>query len=243
MGLESATYISGLNASNPVGATDPKSQGDDHLRLLKSTILNTFPGITGAVSASHVELSLLDGVLGVTGSGNMVLSASPTLTGTIIAAALTASGLITAATFSGNGAALTALNATQLTSGTVPDARFPSTLPALNGSALTALNASNLASGTVPDARFPSVLPAISGAALTGITESQIADGSLLARVAGTETISGAWTYSTRPKSSSAGGFLSHASSSNTGGSIIITNTVPTDTTGMNAGDIKLVYS
>ena len=33
----------------------------------------------------------------------------------------------------------------------------------------SALNASNLNSGTIPDARFPSTLPAISGANLTGI--------------------------------------------------------------------------
>ena len=38
-----------------------------------------------------------------------------------------------------------------------------------NGSGLTALNASNLASGTIPDARFPATLPAVSGANLTGI--------------------------------------------------------------------------
>ena len=49
------------------------------------------------------------------------------------------------------------LNANNLSSGTIPDARLPSTLPALNGSALTALNASNLSSGTVPSARLPSV--------------------------------------------------------------------------------------
>lgn len=58
----------------------------------------------------------------------------------------------------------------------------------------------------------------------------------------GNETIAGTKTFSSRPKSSSAGGFLSHASSSNTGGSIIITSSTPTDTSGMNAGDIKLVY-
>ena len=38
---------------------------------------------------------------------------------------------------------------------------------AIDGSAL---NASNLSSGTIPDARFPSTLPAVSGANLTGIT-------------------------------------------------------------------------
>ena len=51
---------------------------------------------------------------------------------------------------------LTALNASNLTSGTVPDARFPSTLPALNGSALTNLAAGNIATGTVPTARLGS---------------------------------------------------------------------------------------
>ena len=35
---------------------------------------------------------------------------------------------------------MTNLNATQLASGTIPDARFPATLPAVNGSALTNLN-------------------------------------------------------------------------------------------------------
>ena len=64
---------------------------------------------------------------------------------------------------------LTNLSATNLTSGTVPDARFPATLPALNGSALTTLNASNLTSGTLADARFPSTLPAVSGANLTNL--------------------------------------------------------------------------
>ena len=43
-------------------------------------------------------------------------------------------GVATATTFDGN------LNASQLASGTIPDARFPATLPAVNGSALTNLN-------------------------------------------------------------------------------------------------------
>jgi hypothetical protein len=57
-----------------------------------------------------------------------------------------------------NGSNLTNLDADNLASGTLPDARFPATLPAANGSALTNLNASNLDSGTVPDARFPATL-------------------------------------------------------------------------------------
>ena len=90
MGLETGTYISDLNSSNPVGASDSVSQGDDHIRLIKSTILASFPGVTGAMTATHTELNFLDGVTGVTGTGNMVLSASPTLTGTLTAAAIAA---------------------------------------------------------------------------------------------------------------------------------------------------------
>lgn len=43
MGLESATFLSGLVTSNPVHATDDVGQGDDHLRLLKSVLQSTFP--------------------------------------------------------------------------------------------------------------------------------------------------------------------------------------------------------
>ena len=49
-------------------------------------------------------------------------------------------GVTTSTSFDGSGASLTNLNATQLASGTIPDARFPTALPALDGSALTNLN-------------------------------------------------------------------------------------------------------
>jgi hypothetical protein len=60
MPIESATYISDLNASNPIGATDPLSSADDHLRLLKSTIKASFPGITGAMNATQGQLNNLN---------------------------------------------------------------------------------------------------------------------------------------------------------------------------------------
>ena len=41
----------------------------------------------------------------------------------------------------GDASGLTALNATQLTSGTIPDARFPATLPAVSGANLTGIEA------------------------------------------------------------------------------------------------------
>lgn len=80
-----------------------------------------------------------------------------------------------------SGANLTALNASNLGSGTVPDARFPATLPAISGANLTALNAANLGSGTIPDARFPATLPALSGANLTALNAGNLASGTILA--------------------------------------------------------------
>jgi hypothetical protein len=66
-----------------------------------------------------------------------------------------------------NGSALTALNASNLASGTVPDARFPATLPAANGSALTDLNATALTTGTVANARLDAQLQDVAGLATT----------------------------------------------------------------------------
>jgi len=101
MGLESFSFITSLNASNPVHATDPVSQGDDHLRGLKTTLLNTFPNLNAAVNLTPTEANYLDGVTGTTGTGNMVLSASPTLTGTITAAIANFSGALTALSYGG----------------------------------------------------------------------------------------------------------------------------------------------
>lgn len=42
MGLETASFLSDLDAANPPG-TDLRSQGDNHLRLLKSVLQATFP--------------------------------------------------------------------------------------------------------------------------------------------------------------------------------------------------------
>jgi hypothetical protein len=62
MGLESATFLSGLVATNPIGASDPKSQGDDHLRLIKSVLLATFPNMNAAMNATPAQLNLLVGL-------------------------------------------------------------------------------------------------------------------------------------------------------------------------------------
>lgn len=60
MAVESAPFINSLNAAKPDGS-EPKSEGDDHLRLLKSSIKATFPNITGAVNATQAQINLLVG--------------------------------------------------------------------------------------------------------------------------------------------------------------------------------------
>lgn len=54
MGLETATFIGNLNAANPA-PTDLKSQGDDHLRMIKQVLQNTFAGFAGMVIVTGTE--------------------------------------------------------------------------------------------------------------------------------------------------------------------------------------------
>ena len=61
MGLETATYINGLDPTWPLSG-DNVSEGDNHIILLKTTIQATFPNITGAVTPTHTELNYVDGV-------------------------------------------------------------------------------------------------------------------------------------------------------------------------------------
>lgn len=59
MGVESpVNYISDLVSTNP-GAGDVRSEGDDHIRNVKKAIKQTFPQVTGEVTATHEQLNLL----------------------------------------------------------------------------------------------------------------------------------------------------------------------------------------
>jgi hypothetical protein len=96
--------------------------------------------VVGVVSATSFagDGSALTGIANTA----TILSDSITVAGitTIDASGVRVTGVTTSTTFSGSGASLTNLNATQLASGTVPDARFPATLPAVSGANLTDLN-------------------------------------------------------------------------------------------------------
>lgn len=56
MGLETGTYLDALVPTNPA-STDGLAQADDHIRLIKSTIKNTFPNLTGPVTATQANLN------------------------------------------------------------------------------------------------------------------------------------------------------------------------------------------
>lgn len=58
MAVESATYVSQLDPTKP-GINDLKSEGDDHLRLIKSTLTTTFPNIQGVSSSPTSNSSTL----------------------------------------------------------------------------------------------------------------------------------------------------------------------------------------
>jgi hypothetical protein len=67
MGLEVTTFIAGLNNVWPLGPTDSATQGDDHLRLIKSVLKSTFPGASGngfasQITATEAEINRLAGV-------------------------------------------------------------------------------------------------------------------------------------------------------------------------------------
>lgn len=86
MALESATYISQLDPTLPTGsgANGTKSEGDNVLRLVKSTLVTTFPSLTGVVTPTHTELNYVDGVTSAIQTQIDAKSpvASPTFTGT-----------------------------------------------------------------------------------------------------------------------------------------------------------------
>ena len=71
MSVETAPYINSLNTALP-GSNDPKSEGDDHLRVIKSAVKATFPNITGAVTVTQTDLNTVP---------NLAPKASPVFTG------------------------------------------------------------------------------------------------------------------------------------------------------------------
>ena len=110
-------------------------------------------GATGEYQIYHDHANGVSNIKDVDVGGKINIEADNIdLTGPVVA-----SSTVNAATFNGSGAGLTSLNASNLSSGTIPDARFPATIPTSSGANLTNLNASNVSSGTLPNARLSAV--------------------------------------------------------------------------------------
>jgi hypothetical protein len=52
----SVTYLNDLNPAWPTGA-DPKSEGDDHTRRIKSALKASFPNIGGVMPVAHDQVA------------------------------------------------------------------------------------------------------------------------------------------------------------------------------------------
>jgi len=87
------TYVDGLNDAYPAEGDD-LLEGNNHIRGVKNAIVNTFPNITGAITATHTDINdlatktgaetltnkTLDAVaLGTPASGNLANCTFPTL--------------------------------------------------------------------------------------------------------------------------------------------------------------------
>ena len=220
--------LSAINASNISSGTIANARTTASSSNGASTIVQRDSG--GNFAAATVTAAVIGDL-----SGGSNINASNIASGTIANARTTASssngastivlrgasgefaaGAITGTSFSGNGSALTAINATAITTGTLDNARTTATSAngastlvvrdangsfagnvitgttgtftsvSGNGVALTAINASNIASGTIANARTTA-----SDANGASTIVSRDANGSFAANVVTATTISG----------------------------------------------------
>ena len=192
-------------------------------------ILTASPSTTYGLQVGSNPLSAGGGV-GITSTGNLVarqdissrnisitgIATFPTLitTGNI---QLNSAGILTATRFSGDGSTLTSLNADNISSGTLNNARLPSAITLSgdliaanvtantnlsgNGSNITALNANNISSGNLNNARLPSAITVTgnitsSAGNLSGVTGTFSGNVNATGNVTGsngsfTQTVSG----------------------------------------------------
>ena len=62
-------YISDIDDSLPASGGDA-GQGDDEIRQLKTDVSQSFPNVSGAVTATHTEINIIDGLLATTAELN-----------------------------------------------------------------------------------------------------------------------------------------------------------------------------
>ena len=135
-----ATNAQGLSGSPTIAVTNLTGVAATFTGNLSIGGTLTYQDVTnvdavGMVTARKGIQVLADGI-NVTGVGTFNTSAKFAGITTADATGVVVTGVVSATSFDGN------LNASQLASGTVPDARFPAALPAVSGENLTNLPAS-----------------------------------------------------------------------------------------------------
>ena len=162
IGIQSGgTVVGSARTFNFIGAGNTFAVNGDTIDISISSggaagLWANYDSETGVTTTNKVRIQSDLEVTGVTTTGTLAVSGVATAASSVVAGIITTNstgidagaGIITATTFSGSGASLTNLNASQLASGTVADARLGTVsssklsgaLPALDGSALTNLN-------------------------------------------------------------------------------------------------------
>ena len=126
--------------------------------------VNPGAGVSSIYAAGNVGIATTSPVFSLQVGANPL--AYPSGIGINSTGDVYSAGIITATSFSGNGANLTALNATNITSGTLSTSFFPSSIALSgiitassfvgSGAGLTAISADNITSGTLSTSRLPS---------------------------------------------------------------------------------------
>ncbi len=198
----SGANLTALNASNISSGTLADARLSANVPLLSGGAL---PAVSGANLTSLNASNISSGTVSDARLASTVTKLGNTFNGISQLVQLNASGFLPAL----NASLLTALNASNISTGTLADARLSANVPLLSGGALpavsganlTALNASNISSGTLSDSRLSAnvtklgntfngvsqlvqlngsgFLPALNGSLLTTLNASNISSGTL----------------------------------------------------------------
>ena len=166
MALETGTFISDLVVTNPTGS-DALAFADDHLRLVKSTLKNTFPNVSGAITKTHTQINNAVDRGGDTMTGALSLSGAPSSSNhatTKIYVDSADQGAISTAV---SQAAVAAAAAHPTKTGTGASGTWNINISGSATSATNATNATNAA--TVTTVTTSQVLNATAGAAAGGV--------------------------------------------------------------------------
>lgn len=61
MSVDTATYVNQFDVAKPTGS-DPKSEGDDNFRHIKTVLKTTFPNVDGVINATTVQFNYIAAV-------------------------------------------------------------------------------------------------------------------------------------------------------------------------------------